>query len=248
MLTEEQARGLNLEQHALEAAELRQADAQKKMDRYYDAIKKATDAMKNGTPEQREKIAWILPKLVQWYKDAERERSWAENDYWIRVNKINEYKALDTSEQPTATNAGQRRRTVVPTPEVKETIITPEVVVPEQTPTPEVVNNVAPIKQNYYDVYAQMKWTWTPSADIANWFRWGLGTANSHNAYLVRQDLAKRWLTNQQINDFVQDWWNATLAPISVQYRLDSPQKIKTWGNENTPGLRTRGNWTGTLI
>jgi hypothetical protein len=56
MLTQEQAWALNVEEHALEAAELRQSDAQKKMDRYYDAIKKASDAMKTATPEQREKI------------------------------------------------------------------------------------------------------------------------------------------------------------------------------------------------
>ena len=56
MLTQEQARALNIEEHALEAAELRQTDAQKKMDKYYDAIKKATDAMKGATPEQRERI------------------------------------------------------------------------------------------------------------------------------------------------------------------------------------------------
>ena len=60
MLTQEQAQGLNIQQHELEDAELQQAKAQKEVDRYYEAIQKAvatvdscveqvvTAAQKNG--------------------------------------------------------------------------------------------------------------------------------------------------------------------------------------------------------
>lgn len=88
-------------------------------------------------------------------------------------------------------------------------------------------------KQDYYSVYAQMKWTWTPATEISKRFRWWLWVANSHNASLVRNDLVKRWFTNQQINDFISDWSRATLQP-QEQSKLNSPYRIQTTWNENS--------------
>lgn len=112
MLTQEQAQGLNIQQHELEDAELQQARAQQEMDRYYDAIKKANDAMQNGTAEQREKIAGLLPRLTEWYNNAKNKRAYEEDRFWVATNKINEYRALDAAQQPTQWG-GQRRRTYV---------------------------------------------------------------------------------------------------------------------------------------
>lgn len=113
MLTQEQAQGLNIQQHELEDAELQQARAQQEMDRYYDAIKKANDAMQNGTAEQREKIAGLLPRLTEWYNNAKSKRTYEEDRFWVATNKINEYRALDAAQQPTQWG-GQKRRTITP--------------------------------------------------------------------------------------------------------------------------------------
>lgn len=112
MLTQEQAQGLNIQQHELEDAELQQAKAQKEVDRYYEAIQKASDAAKNGTPEQKEKIAWLLPQLVQWYNEAKNKRAYEEDRYRQAIGKINEYKALDAQQSAPAPKQTTKRRTI----------------------------------------------------------------------------------------------------------------------------------------
>ena len=114
MLTQEQANALNLEQHALEAAELRQMDAQKEIDKYEKLLTDIRDNINSYTPEQREKIADMLPRLTEGYNSAKDKRAKAEDDYCQRINKINEYKALDA--QQTALAPQQTRRRKVETP------------------------------------------------------------------------------------------------------------------------------------
>ena len=112
MLTQEQARALNVEQHALEAAELRQMDAQKKIDNYTDMLNKVREQADSYTPEQKAKIAELMPQISEWYENAKAERAQAEDSYWQHLNKINEYRALDAAQQAQPTQGwGQRRRT-----------------------------------------------------------------------------------------------------------------------------------------
>lgn len=237
----------------------------------YNKYQKLFQEYASASPEVQDRATEAMWRALEDYYQLQDKMRAAEDRIAVAQNTVNSYANIQPA--VVAPAWGQKRRQIV----VPETVIEPaptqEAVVPVwgfwwdgwvnnngTLVSPDWATKVypdwsisfegvwtEPRKQNYYDVYTQMKWTWTPSADVANWFRWSLGTANNHNAYLVRQDLAKRWLTNQQINDFVQDWWNATLAPFNVQYRLDSPQRIRTWGSENRPAIR-RGNWTGTLI
>lgn len=265
MPTQEEINAANVE---LQIANDNYAALANKYNNYMAAFKGYADA----SPETKAKLQGTMERALADFDQLKLNMYAAEDRIAQAQNRVNSYANI----QPVVVTPawGQRRRQVV----VPETVIEPaptqEVVVPAwgfwwdgwvnnngTLVSPDWATKVypdwsisfggvwaEPRNQSYYDVYAQMKWTWTPSADIANWFRWGLGTANNRNAYQVRQDLTRRWLTNQQINDFIQDWWNATLAPINVQYRLDSPQRIRTRGSENRPAIRTRGNWTGTLI
>lgn len=110
MLTQEQARGLNIQQHELEDAELQQAKAQQSVDKYYNAMKVAMDSYDTLSPEKQAKVKELLPELQKGYEDAKNKRAYEEDRYWQALNKINEYKDLDTKQQAPQW-WGQRRRT-----------------------------------------------------------------------------------------------------------------------------------------
>lgn len=278
MLTQEQANQLNIQQHALEAAQVWYNQTQEKINRYDAMLWEIRDNYSSYSPEQKARISSLMWEISAEYQALKKQRQDYSLAQYEAQQQIWYYNQLN-AQQP-APQGGQRRRVINTGP-------TPEIIVPETTIVPEPIIetpvkwqfwgegwinnnwtlispdwgtrvyqdwsisfwevNTAPSNYGYYDMYAQMKWTWTPSVDIAKRFRWNLWQANSHNAYLVRQDLAKKWYTQEQINDFVQDWWNATLTPISQQYRLDSPTRIRTWWNENTWKVRTWGNGVPTL-
>ena len=225
MLTQEQARALNIEEHALEAAELRQADAQKKMDRYYDAIKKATDAMKGATPEQRERITWLLPQLTQWYESAKLERATAEDSYWQHINNINEYKALDAAQQVTQWGGQRRRQIVVPEPEV---VIEsngkwwPIITTPTFDELPENVKRM--IRNQPWNPYGSIsEWPWIGAWDYIKWARnWFTTTFLDPSEFVYQSNSIQPWynfwanLGRAWTVASVLYWWLRANAPTTT--------------------------------
>ena len=96
MLTQEQARGLNIQQHELEDAELQQAKAQQSVDKYYNAMKVAMDSYDTLSPEKQAKVKALLPELQKGYEDAKNKRAYEEDRYRQALNKINEYNFGET--------------------------------------------------------------------------------------------------------------------------------------------------------
>lgn len=126
MLTPEQAELLRQEQVMLEYAEVDQAKAQEKMDQYYNAIKKVSDAMGNASDDQRKKMANMLPSLIQWYRAAERERGTAEDKYWQHAQNINSYNQLDAQQ---VAPQWKRREAIIPEI-IEDEQETPQTVIP----------------------------------------------------------------------------------------------------------------------
>lgn len=183
MLTQEQAHGLNIQQHELEDAELQQAKAQKEMDRYYEAIKKATDAMETATPQQKEKITWLLPQLTQWYETAKNKRAYEEDRYRQATNKINEYRALDAAQQPV--QWGWQRRRVVTPPNPEPTI---------EAPTPQVVSNANYVPSGTFNDAANgyIEWMWEWVYDNVGRPMWKFFNRWANNLWLI-SDADKAW-------------------------------------------------------
>lgn len=108
MLTQQQANDLNIQQHAMEAAEIAQSKAQKEMDRYYQAMQNATNQYNNLSPENQAKVTALLPEITNKYNQAKAARARAEDAYWQSLNKVNQYKALD-AQQVSIQAPGKRR-------------------------------------------------------------------------------------------------------------------------------------------
>lgn len=108
MLTQQQANDLNIQQHAMEAAEIAQSKAQKEMDRYYQAMQNATNQYNNLSPENQAKVTALLPEITNKYNQAKAARARAEDVYWQSLNKVNQYKALD-AQQVSIQAPGKRR-------------------------------------------------------------------------------------------------------------------------------------------
>ena len=123
MLTQQQADDYNIWQHELEAIEIWQQLAQKKMNEYYSAIEKVSSMMANATPEMVQRVRAVLPKLVEGYNSAKLKLTWYEDRHQQALSKVNEYRALEA--EP---NSITKRRTIIP-----DTIVPDEV--PPTNPT-----------------------------------------------------------------------------------------------------------------
>lgn len=232
MLTQEQARGLNIQQHELEDAELQQAKAQQNVDKYYDAIQKASEAAKNGTPEQKEKIAWLLPQLVQWYNDAKNKRAYEEDRYRQALNKINEYKDLDAAQQPV--QWGWQRRRVITPPSPEPTI---------ETPTPQVVSNTNYVPSGTFNDAANgyIEWMWEWVYDNVGRPMWKFFNRWANNLWLI-SDADKAW--NLKIMDEAMD------AQLHSDNNVNRDSKAYIYANEGTKafGDFTKGVDTVALL
>lgn len=226
----------------------------------YNNYMSAFQSYANASPEVKQKLEGTMQKALSDFENLKLNMYAAEDRIAQAQNRVNNLATV----QPVVTPAWWTRRRVVNPQPVVEQVVEEVVATPTNSfwwagwsnndwtlISPDWATKVYPngsiefnwvaetVPQDYYSRYAQMKWSGTPSIQIADWFRENLWKANSHTASLVRNDLASRWFTTQQINDFVQDWGNATLAPRNVQYNLASPQRIRTWGTENAPQIRT---------
>lgn len=222
MLTPEQAELLRQEQVMLEYAEMDQAKAQEKMNQYYNAIKKVSDAMSNASDDQREKIANMLSPLIQWYRTAERERGSAEDKYWQHINNINEYKALDVAQQPTQWRA--QRETI--TPPDPETIIENgstwwPIVIPTQVPegAQKIIAN-----QPWNPFGSITEWQWISTADyLNNVYQWWSENINPQT-WVYQNNSRAPWY------NLWRKLWNATIPLAVMGWTWVSPSTF--WVNE----------------
>lgn len=111
MLTQEQANDLNLQLHKQEAAEIGLDKINQDLDKYTDMIRRVADMMKTATPEQKERIRSIAPRLLEEYNNLKLKKSTYEDSYREATSKINEYNTLNT-QQPTQTTNQVKRRVV----------------------------------------------------------------------------------------------------------------------------------------
>lgn len=113
MLTQEQTQQLRMEESLLEDAELQQAAAWKKAEKYSKAIESANNYLSDGSlsPDKMAKIQALIPELQKWYEDSMNAMYWAEDRYRQHLNNINNFKKLDAIQIATP-QAWERRRTV----------------------------------------------------------------------------------------------------------------------------------------
>ena len=273
MLTEQQAHELNLQQHALEAAEIWYNRTQAKLDEYNSMLASIRDNYSSYTPEQQEKVSSLMDKVTQDYQALKKQREDYSLARYEAQQQINYYNDLSAKQQP-APQAWQKRRAIQqPTWEViEEVVVTPEW---ETIVQPEIV--VDTNKENpylkLYDLYSKnvvdgkdpsglFVSLYTEPSKITNW-------------------MLDAWLSMQQVSGFMNDWQrnrpdinlssnqrNYTVPRRQMEIPQDfayTPWMSLKWTSKTlwhgtlvpkwyvnsdfsaTHPLRGVGNWTGTL-
>lgn len=102
MLTQEQADDLNLQLHKQEAAEIGLDKINQDLEKYTDMIRRVADMMKTATPEQKERIRSVAPRLLEEYNNLKLKKSTYEDSYREATSKINEYNTLNAQQSQVA--------------------------------------------------------------------------------------------------------------------------------------------------
>lgn len=133
MLTQDQERQLRIAENQLEQTSLMYNDAQKKLDSYANTLNQISANYNNYTPEQKAKIAALLPEVSQKYNDLKAKKEQYFMSQYEARQQIDYYNRLN-AQQVAPTNLGTRRR-VTRTPSYRN---------PTPTPTPTPTPNVNP--------------------------------------------------------------------------------------------------------
>ena len=136
MLTQEQANQLNLQQHALEAAQIGYNQVQAKLDKYDSLLNEIKNNYASYSPEQKARISSLMWNISAQYQDLKRQRENYSLAQYEAQQQIWYYNNL-AAQQP-APQGGQRRRIVKvpPTPNWGPTPAPTPNGGPTPTPTP----------------------------------------------------------------------------------------------------------------
>ena len=94
MLTEEQAQQLNLNQHALEAAEIGYNKASAELNRYDELLNWIKNNYSTYTPEQKEKLSAMMPEVTAKYNELKAKKEQYFMDQYEAKQQIDYYNNL----------------------------------------------------------------------------------------------------------------------------------------------------------
>lgn len=111
MLTEEQAHQLNLNQHALEAAEIGYNNVSNKLAQYDNLLASIKNNYASYSPAQKARLSALIPQLSAKYNELKQQRYKYFMDQYEAQQQISYYNDL-AAQQPTS--IGTRRKVTPP--------------------------------------------------------------------------------------------------------------------------------------
>lgn len=201
MLTQEQANQLNLQQHALEAAQIGYNQVQAKIDEYDRLLNSIKDNYNSYSPEQKAKISSMMWQISAQYQDLKQQRQNYSLAQYEAQQQIWYYNNL-AAQQPTG---GQKRRVINPGPTPTPNGGPTPTPTPTPIPTPNSGPTPTPTPTPRGEIY--------DNTDIANKM---FGTGNYQRISTYDWDYFRNWGTTIYPNGGISFEWVNTQLPESV--------------------------------